>query len=171
MAKMIFFDTEFTDFKEMGLISVGFSVGDGDGLYFGLRNGWNLDDCSAFVIETVLPLVQHRNPVFATRKDAAIAILDWAVSSSAGDDVLFVCDYDGDAYLLAGLLMESGRWPSDGLPKIIHVKSVLYDPLEFDFLNETLEALLESIDDRHNAMADADCLRKAWVLLDGQRIK
>lgn len=54
----VFIDTEFTDFKDSRLISIGLVTEDGErSFYAELTDNYTQDDCSYFVLETVLPLL------------------------------------------------------------------------------------------------------------------
>lgn len=54
----VFIDTEFTDFKDSKLISIALVTEDGErSFYAELTDNYTQDDCSYFVLETVLPLL------------------------------------------------------------------------------------------------------------------
>lgn len=54
----VFIDTEFTDFKNSRLISIGLVTEDGErSFYAELTDNFTEADCSYFVLETVLPLL------------------------------------------------------------------------------------------------------------------
>lgn len=51
----IFFDTEFTNFTNPQLISIGLAAEDGQEFYCELTDTWTLPECSLFVVGWVLP--------------------------------------------------------------------------------------------------------------------
>ena len=55
----VFIDTEFSDFFQLELISLGMVTDDGRHCYVELSEGWTRDKCSAFVQEEVLPLLDR----------------------------------------------------------------------------------------------------------------
>lgn len=56
---LVFFDTEFTDFAEDAkLISIGLVTETGETFYAELSDTYMVEDCSDFVIEHVLPLLE-----------------------------------------------------------------------------------------------------------------
>ena len=154
---LVFFDTEFTNFEDMDLISVGLSSPGREGLHIVLADGWKKRSCSSFVHTVVIPLLVHRNPEKLLRAEAAARIRDWLCCDL--DEVTFVCDYDGDAFLLARLMKDGGKVAS-----IAHAKALFSTPDKYSDFMDAMESELSLLDDRHNALADASCLQK--VLLD-----
>lgn len=67
MAFRIFIDTEFSNFLDPQLISIGFVAGSGEELYAELL--YDAKNCSAFVQEAILPLLNQILEVKIT-KDA-----------------------------------------------------------------------------------------------------
>jgi len=53
---LVFLDTEFTQFAAPDLISIALVAEDGREFY-GERSDYNRESCSAFVVETVVPLL------------------------------------------------------------------------------------------------------------------
>lgn len=54
----IYLDTEFTDFRDSKLISIGLISGNGEhSFYAELTDSFVKEDCSYFVLETILPLL------------------------------------------------------------------------------------------------------------------
>lgn len=75
----VFLDTEFTSLENGKLISAALVSETGKALYFERAEGWNLEDCSEFVVEAVLPLL---GPPEGRQQDAQIrkAIQDFVAS-------------------------------------------------------------------------------------------
>jgi len=96
MIMRAFIDTEFTDFVEMGLISIGIVTEKGDEFYAELPV--NVADCNEFVKETVVPLLgqiagAHCSSIAELRSRLEI----WL---SQFDKVCICYDYFGDFALL-----------------------------------------------------------------------
>ena len=77
----LFLDTEFTDFQQPRLISVGLVCEDGHACYCALADGWHPSLCSPFVRETVLPLLNLEDAL--TRAEARTGMLRWLAALGA----------------------------------------------------------------------------------------
>lgn len=56
---LIYLDTEFTELaRDAKLLSIGLVSENGTSFYAELADGWCLDDCSDFVVQVVLPLME-----------------------------------------------------------------------------------------------------------------
>lgn len=74
---LVFFDTEFTDFAEDAkLISIGMVAETGDSFYAELSDTYTVEDCSDFVIEHVLPLLEGKNALM-TFKELQSQLHNW----------------------------------------------------------------------------------------------
>jgi hypothetical protein len=95
MAKNIFLDTEFTDFQDCHLISLGMAAESGETFYAEVP--YPDSACSAFVREAVLPLL-GRIPDAACDLDTfRLRVTDWLESVRPTSQELTICfDYQGD---------------------------------------------------------------------------
>lgn len=167
---IIFLDTEFTDFKTQDLISIALYNSDtGEFLYREVK--YNSNICSAFVLQTVIPLLT--GPV-VTYEQAAQDVIDWI--NSQGEDVTVVCDYIGDITLLYMLMRSSTSQCTQ--PKFAFEGQMLYSILdalkryswaeqeeirsEFDQLKEQF---LTANPRRHNALEDVKDAARAWNII------
>ncbi len=72
--RTLYLDTEFTALSpDCQLISLALVAPGGPEFYVELEDGWSLDDCSAFVIEVVLPQLDGRRHG-QTREAAGLAL-------------------------------------------------------------------------------------------------
>lgn len=73
----IFLDTEFTDFSNSQLISLGL-VDENGREFYAESTSFNREDCSQFVIEIVLPLLgQYSNSIVGTNQHIAFKLQSW----------------------------------------------------------------------------------------------
>jgi 3' exoribonuclease, RNase T-like len=100
---LLFLDTEFTDFADTDLISIGLSDENGCEFYAELTD-YRQEACNDFVRATVIPLLkQYPNRVEGTQWEVARALSKWLESySQAGAIICF--DYNLDWYLMDNLL-------------------------------------------------------------------
>ena len=101
--KMIFIDTEFTDFMDPHLISIGFVADTNEEFYVELP--YLLNQCSAFVQEAVVPLLGREPGAACERDEFQSKIIIWLEFLKSGDqkiDICFDCQTDWD--LFAGIL-------------------------------------------------------------------
>ncbi len=100
----VFVDTEFTsNFGDGELISAGLVAEDGRELYVELSDGWTLDECTPFVRDVVLPLLDHNPQTTMSSQVAADALAAWLGELGA---VEIIYDAGDDALLLKRLLDE-----------------------------------------------------------------
>lgn len=109
---LLFIDTEFTDFINSDLISIGVVSADGREFY-GERTDYDRAGCSAFVREAVLPQLGQESPVTGTEAEVGAALRDWLTQFKE----IEVCfDYTADLEFFCYLV----RDPEDlSLPSIV----------------------------------------------------
>lgn len=99
----LFLDTEFTDFMDPELISIGI-VDENGREFYAERNDFPREECSAFVNEIVLPLLgQHPDGFVLNRYQIAHALLGWLEPYREGGAVVCV-DYATDWHLFLDLM-------------------------------------------------------------------
>jgi hypothetical protein len=166
----VFVDTEFTDFKNMQMISLGLVSEDGKHEFYVEITDYDLNARSQFVNDVVVPLLDL--PKYGMLySEAATKLKDW-VDSLPTQQVIFVVDYGGDWNLLGAMLF-SNMPQKSVIAHILH--SAFLNALnERGFIGEaharafrTLHASMEDyylIDNRqHHALVDAKANRTAWV--------
>ncbi|KVR13139.1 hypothetical protein BGV71_32160 [Burkholderia ubonensis] len=141
----VYVDTEFTDFLDCELVSIGLVADDGREFY-GERSDYNPASCSEFVRAAVLPqLGQYPDSVF-TRETLRAALFEW-LDQFAGDVERMLCfDYGGDWELLCDLLDEP--------PAGWQACRVEFDP-------GRMEQYFREHPGRHHALIDARAKRHA----------
>jgi hypothetical protein len=124
----IFLDTEFTDFVNSELISIGIVDENGREFYAELTD-FRREACSEFVVETVLPLLgQYPASIVGTKQHIAYRLSQWLEEYRDWEDGATICvDYGTDWDLFVDLLHESPVmefitaeliWKDLDLPKI-----------------------------------------------------
>lgn len=102
---LLFFDTEFTDFKDMDLISIGI-VSQHLHEFYTENSEYNKAWCNDFVKSEVLTKLQggeYAMPYGQIKENLQIWISDLLEEYSS---VLFIFDYSGDWFLLGELLID-----------------------------------------------------------------
>lgn len=154
---LVFVDTEFTDFIQIDLISVGLVAEDGREFY-GERNDYRQEDCSDFVRAAVLPQL-HRVPnARCSAAHLTFRLHEWF--ASLAEPVTLVFDYASDWDLLADALQgDTGQLPANLGEKWLLQHEVVSDPV-------FQRALMATYSDNwrpHHALADARALRAGYL--------
>ena len=95
---LIFLDTEFTKFSYPDLISLALVAEDGREFY-AERTDYRQNECSAFVQETVLPLLGRVPGAACTSKELTDRVRAWFAALPEPATIVF--DYETDWHLLA----------------------------------------------------------------------
>lgn len=141
---LIFIDTEFTDFIDCHLISLGMVTQHNDELY--LEVSYPDEACSPFVREAVIPLLNHEPNHFYQKENLQSRILNWLKLIKKKEDDIEVCfDYQTDWDLFYDAL--DGEVPSYIIPRLVN--SYISEVLLYEFWknNPTLH--------KHHALHDA----------------
>lgn len=165
----IFADTEFTDFKNTELISVGL-VSEDDQHEFYREVSHIADFRSDFVNQVVIPLCDRE---FNHPDVVSLDMRDW-IDSLPGDQVTIVVDYVGDWHLIEPLLKKN--------PPRKRVQAQMFDYAFWNMLSErgyTVSPAMQgrvfnaltagiseyySVDPRqHHALVDAKANRCGWI--------
>lgn len=102
---LLFLDTEFTDFKDMDLISLGI-VSQDQHEFYAENAEYNRAWCNEFVETIVIPKLQggdYAVPYAQLKEKLQLWISDLLEEY---DTVLFVYDYSGDWFLLGEMLID-----------------------------------------------------------------
>ncbi|WP_416243388.1 hypothetical protein ACLSSQ_17640 [Azospira sp. APE16] len=156
---ILFLDTEFTDFQQPDLISLGLVSECGCHEFYAERNDFDLARCSDFVQSTVLPkLGQSQSGV--DRTTLARTLRTWLEGIHAVDNqspVLVLYDYDTDFELFRQAL-------TDPISPWIEGANVADKVNPFSWARA---GLIES-PDAHHALHDARELRADWLAARAQ---
>jgi hypothetical protein len=116
----IFIDTEFTNFINPRLISIGLVAETGEEAYF--ETEYSTRECSDFVREVVIPLLGREPNASAPRSHLAQLLTTWLslVRPRAGQEVAICFDYQTDWNLLVDALEHR-------VPQWIKPRNVTYE--------------------------------------------
>ena len=145
----VFLDTEFTDLLEPQLISLGLVADSGLSCYVELL-GWQRGQCSDFVREVVIPLLDA--PRRVSVHGASAEILRFFKDLGPFD---LMCDSATDLQLLGELLYD-GAHPT---PPNLNGCFVVTLPVQAEMMRE--RAYEQGLR-RHHALDDALALREGW---------
>jgi hypothetical protein len=148
---LLFVDTEFTDFKDMDLISIGI-VSQQQHEFYAENSEYTQAWCSDFVKSVVLPKLQgceYVSPYAQLKEKLQLWISDLLEEYAT---VLFVFDYSGDWFLLGELLID---YPQK--EKVKGQQDELDAGIELYFMHDRLN--------EHHALHDAR------ALLNGFKVK
>jgi len=149
---IIFIDTEFSDFINTELISIGM-VDQLDRTFYA-ELPCNLKECSDFVREVVIPQLGEIHGAQCTREELKIRLLDWlSAYKDEPEPTVIAYDYSGDFSLFLNAL-------DNELPSWIRGANI----------NGYINALRDEIFwrdsklTRHHALHDAKALKASFVL-------
>jgi len=151
---ILFLDTEFTDFQQPDLISLGLVSECDRHEFYAERNDFDLARCSDFVQSTVLPKL-GQGPSGVDRANLAKALRGWLGNVHSFDSqgpVLVLYDFDTDFDLLRQALLGQ-------MPDWIEGANVAD---EVNPISWAREGVVES-PDAHHALHDARELRADWL--------
>ena len=160
----VYLDTEFTKFARPQLISVALVAESGQEFY-GESTDFVRVQCSQFVIENVLPILQG-GAVAASLDELRGKLVDWLATLSSPAEI--ISDFDGDIELLLKLL----RIGAKELDRYnIAELTVLDDEfVKSESFNGALNDYFTNVDSRrHHALVDARSLLCAHVAMLGRR--
>lgn len=157
---LVFLDTEFTKFNYPDLISLALVAEDGQEFY-AERTDYRKNECSAFVHETVLPLLGRVPGAACTSKELTDRVRAWFAAFPEPATVIF--DYDTDWHLLAvAMLGRPQKTPPADFATPLYLDShTISHPLFEQAQNRTYTPDWPP----HHALADARALMagyRAW---------
>lgn len=119
----IFLDTEFTDFDDCDLISIGLVDEAGRDFYAELTD-FRQDACNDFVKQIVLPLLgKHKNTVKGNRLQVAYKLAEWLEHYKNEPEVIICFDYNTDWLLMSNML----NLLDNDAPKFLVTKNIWGD--------------------------------------------
>jgi hypothetical protein len=164
----LFVDTEFTDFKNTELISIGIVSEDGDHQFY--REVQHIADFrSDFVNQVVIPLTDRN---FISPDIVALDLKEW-IDALPYPDVTFIVDYVGDYTLMDQLFKKQrpqkkmyAQMLTQGFLHMLHSRGIhTQDGLGKGFAaltNETANYFLQD-PRQHHALVDAKANRHGWL--------
>lgn len=147
---LVFLDTEFTDFLDPMLISIGLAADSGEEFYAEVP--FTVAACSAFVREAVIPLLNQYPHAYCPVTDLGMRITAWLkIVKRNSEDVEICIDYQTDWDLFADAL--DNRVPPWCKPR--HVGRNINELLRYAYHKKN--GLPE-----HHALYDAQAARYAF---------
>ncbi len=162
---LVFLDTEFTDFIDIRLISVGLAAEDGRTFYGELARDCWLEAANEFVRANVVPLLDQSRTGGEGERPEALAerLRDWL--AGLGEVQLASDSPAHDFDLLVELFAETGTaWPANVAKTPLRVDCYLRGEALAPAVMETYQDFFtESGMTQHQALADALALRAMWL--------
>jgi hypothetical protein len=165
-----FLDTEFTNFRNRKLISIGIVTEDGSHKFYAeISDNYIIEECSQFVQSLVLPKLDakkveitdiHNVYALMTQKQCTLTLERWFESINSTNIVICSDAPEFDWAFLKDLL--KGCWPSNLNENCLS----LYDEVKTTTQDEKCRnymmwQIVQSIEP-HHALSDAMQLAKAW---------
>ncbi|NCN89503.1 MAG: hypothetical protein GW936_08730 [Gallionella sp.] len=162
-ALSVFFDTEFTRFRDLEhepkLISIGLVAEDGREFYAELTDTYQESDCSDFVLDVVRPLLDGSNKL--QEAQLAVQLKDW-IERLGADEVVLRCDAPAyDWTFVVELFRFYGVWASNLRRKS---GTVYFDSDRQIHRYQSALAMfwMDNQARMHHALVDARSMRFAW---------
>ena len=154
---LVFLDTEFTSFVRPDLISIGLVAEDGREFY-AERTDYRRDECTAFVCETVLPLLGRVPGAACSRPELTCRVREWFEALPERATIVF--DFERDWLLLADAYLGSeNQEPPANVSERLHLdRFAITHPLFEQAQNRTYSTDWPP----HHALADARALRTGY---------
>lgn len=144
-----YLDCEFSGLEAPSiLISLALVSEDGQHIYIELEDGWTVEDCSQWVRQVVLPLLEGRPEVLATRAEAEDRVRSFLSSLDQPVTVSFDAAFD-ETHFLALV---------DPLPPGVQLENIRED-IDPDILAGYFGGAEHGL--RHHALVDAQALAYA----------
>lgn len=159
----VYFDTEFTNFRKYGnepkLISLGCVSERGDEFYCELSDTYQVDDCSDFVLSTVLPMLND-SVAKLTEVQVAIQLKSWVERFKA--EVLFVSDAPRYDWPFIQSMFVCNGWPDNLMKKCFWVDFKSNEHERF-YENQLSQYWIQNPKLRHHSLEDAKGMRFALL--------
>lgn len=151
----LFLDTEFTDFVNPELISIGI-VDELDREFYAESTEFRRELCSQFVVETVLPLLGQSDTIVGTHQHIALQLVGWLEGYRESGAIICV-DYHTDWHLFQVLLSQ--------LPKRSNMNFITHENI---WSNLDGRRILQWWSDtqlpQHHALYDAYANRHGYIV-------
>lgn len=160
---LLFLDTEFTDFIDIDLISIGLVSEDGRATFYAERIDYRREAASDFVREAVLPHLGQQPEDSCSREELTRRLYEWLRGFPA--TLQIACDSTHDRDLLWDAL-------EDGLPPNLEptVLKLAWQSEDRVFNEAVYKYHDQPGRPRHHALHDAQSLRHGWLALTARDI-
>lgn len=152
-----YLDTEFTQFTQPRLISIGL-VTDSGREFYAVMKSFPLQQCSAFVRDVVLPIIEHWPSTTLDRRELRQLLRQWL--NEAAEPLEIVCDFVTDAELLIELI----DGDTDHVLREFNIASfTVLSAAQCERITDALDSYFTEPREwpRHHALEDARALRHA----------
>lgn len=157
----VYLDTEFTQFTQPHLISLGLAAEDGREFYAVMKD-YPRQQCSEFVREVVLPIIEHWPCLTQDRREMRESVNQWLNSFAESTEI--VCDFAIDAELLIDLI---GGDAEHELQMLNISRVTVMAVGEYERVADAIDTYFTAPRQwpRHHALEDARALRHASCAL------
>lgn len=145
---LVFLDTEFTNFSNPELISIGLASLNDENFY--AESHYVASSCSDFVWKAVIPLLSHNDPM--SDEQLRIKVLKWIDSIRSERPIIICYDSDYDRILFLRLF-------NNNPPAFMILRSIGYRHING---LKRAEFYAKYTLDEHHALNDAMALRFAY---------
>lgn len=161
----IFYDTEFTSLGsivEPHLISIGMIAEDGREFYAELTDTWERGECSDFVIEAVLPLLQGGQYRMGLHQ-LKCRLAEWIEGFE--EEVVLVSDAGFDWDWIVYIFDQPLLWPKN----LVRLRAVSTESLSGERLHDYNNAYWKFFEETvprpaaHHSLNDAKAIRLGWL--------
>lgn len=151
---LVFLDTEFTDFIDFELISIGMVSEDGQHeLYLEVQD-FDRSKCNAFVQSAVWPQLGKSDDAKVTKAELQSRLRSWFATLPCG--VTLACDSQHDRDLLADAL--DGEWP-----EILQGWFDFRSQIDVGVFNRAVAHYHTPDKPWHHALYDTQAHRAGWI--------
>lgn len=162
---IVFFDTEFSSLgMDPQLISIGLVSEDGAREFYAeLSDTYVKQECSSFVLEAVLPLLES-GAARMSMHDLTLRLGDW-IDAFNEPVTLSTDSLSWDWPWIKEIFAMAGTWPAN-LSRGLIMLSVNY-LVNIDAYNHAVESAFSGDLRRHHALGDARAHRLGWLAAGG----
>ncbi len=162
----IFLDTEFTTLDSRistpELISIGCVTTNGQEFYAELSDTWQIKNCSQFVIDSVLPLLEA-DEYLMTQAQCAFRLKEWLEGFSKPHITLRSDAPNFDWPLIRELFELNNSWPNNLNRECQEIS--FQSPIQQQRFESAMKTYWKSNQSyRHHALIDARGLARAWSI-------
>lgn len=168
----VFLDTEFSDFIDMELLSIGLVSEDGTQEFYAEVNDSPPESRSAFVKTVVMPLMEPAKYAMSYVQVAS-RVVEW-LNNLPCDKITIIVDYAGDMTLITELFKCVGDPTKQIVFRYLHnefEEMLEYRLISSDMVRKQARRLVDiamlqyyTVDPRqHHALVDAKANRHGWV--------
>lgn len=154
----VFLDTEFTDFRDCELISIGLVSEDGAYQFYAERSDFLLARCSDWTLQNVLPMLASTPVSRINRNELNQALLAWF--ASLPEPAVILHDHGTDWCLLAEALLNYGERCMP--PQLASTQNIAALKKDAAFAS-TMQRYFDGGRPRHHALTEAQALRAGWL--------